>query len=97
MTISAGGTAHVTSARAYMQGYQTSTYRVRYSATGMDRARRRDTLLAGEPLLDRYLLQLWPAPPAPDSVIRETSRCAAYWHAHARTLPSPRTRGKPNN
>jgi len=72
-------------------------YRVRYSATGMDRARRRDTLLAGEPLLDRYLLQLWPAQPAPDTVIRETSRCAAYWHAHARTLPSPRTRGKPNN
>jgi len=66
-------------------------YRVRYSATGMDRARRRDTLLAGEPLLDRYLLQLWPAPLAPDAVIRETSRCAAYWNAHARTLPSPPT------
>ena len=33
-------------------------YRVRYSATGMDRARGRDPLLAGEPLLDRYLLQL---------------------------------------
>ena len=66
-------------------------YRVRYSATGMDRARGRDTLLAGEPLLDRYLLQLWPAPLAPDAVIRETSRCAAYWHAHARTLPSPPT------
>jgi hypothetical protein len=66
-------------------------YRVRYSATGMDRARQKDTLLAGEPPLDRYLLQLWPAPPAPDAVIRETSRCAAYWHAHARTLPSPPT------
>jgi hypothetical protein len=66
-------------------------YRVRYSATGLDRARRRDTLLAGEPMLDRYLLQLWPAPLAPDAVIRETSRCAAYWHAHARTLPSPPT------
>jgi len=66
-------------------------YRVRYSATGMDRARGRDTLLAGEPLVDRYLLQLWPAPLAPDAVIRETSRCAAYWNAHARTLPSPPT------
>ena len=66
-------------------------YRVRYSATGMDRARGRDPLLAGEPLLDRYLLQLWPAPLAPDAVIRETSRCAAYWNAHARTLPSPPT------
>jgi hypothetical protein len=47
-------------------------YRVRYSATGMDRARGRYTLL--EPPVDRYLLQLWPAPPAPDAVIRETSR-----------------------
>ena len=66
-------------------------YRVRYSATGMDRARQKDTLLAGEPPLDRYLLQLWPAPPAADAVIRETSRCAAYWHAHARSLPPPPT------
>jgi hypothetical protein len=66
-------------------------YRVRYSGTGMDRARSRDTLLAGEPLLDRYLLQLWPAPPAPDAVIRETTRWAAYWHAHARARPSPPT------
>jgi hypothetical protein len=66
-------------------------YRVRYSATGMDRARERDTRLAGEPLLDRYLLQLWPALQAPDAVIRETSHYAAYWHAHARTLPPPPT------
>jgi len=66
-------------------------YRVRYSATGMDRAQGRDTLPAGEPLLDRYQLQFWSAPLAPDAVIREASRCAAYWHAHARTLPSPPT------
>lgn len=66
-------------------------YRVRYSATGMDRARERDTLRAGEPLLDRYLLQFWPDRLAPDAVIRESSRCAAYWHAQPRTLPSPPT------
>jgi hypothetical protein len=66
-------------------------YRVRYSATRMDQAQRRDTLLAGEPVQDRYLLQLWPAPLAPDAVIRQTSRSAAYWHAHARTLPAPPT------
>jgi hypothetical protein len=42
-------------------------YRVRYSATGMDWARGRDTLLAGEPLLDRYLLQFWPAPSGPST------------------------------
>jgi len=69
--------------------------RVRYSATGMDQARQKGTPRAGEPLVDRYLLQLWPDPPAPDAVIRETSRCAAYWHAHARTLPSPPTREQP--
>jgi hypothetical protein len=69
----------------------TIDYRVRYSATGMDRAQKRDTLSVGEPPLDRYQLQFWPAPLAPDAVIRETSRCAAYWHAHARTLPSPPT------
>jgi hypothetical protein len=64
-------------------------YRVRYSATGMDRGAQEDSLPEGEPLVDRYLLQLWPAPPAPEAVIRETSRRAAYWHAHALTLPSP--------
>ena len=66
-------------------------YRVRYSGIGMDRAQQRDTVLAGEPLLDRYLLQFWPAPPAADAVIRETSRQAAYWNSHARTLPAPPT------
>ena len=64
-------------------------YRVRYIAIGMDRARQRDTVLPGEPLQDRYLLQFWPAPPAPDAVIRETSRAAAYWHSHARTWHAP--------
>jgi hypothetical protein len=39
-------------------------------AAGIDRARGRDTLLAGEPMLGRFLLQLWPAPLAPDAVIR---------------------------
>jgi hypothetical protein len=32
VTASAGGTAHVSSVKAYMQGYQTSSYRIRYSA-----------------------------------------------------------------
>jgi hypothetical protein len=67
-------------------------YRVRYSASGMDRARARDTRLSGDPLLDRYLLQLWPSSVAADAVVRQTSECAAYWHAHARTLPPPPTR-----
>lgn len=54
-------------------------YRVRYGATGMDAAR------------DRYLLQFWPAPPAPDAVVRQHSAAAAYWHDFARKLPPPPT------
>ncbi|MFD3972377.1 hypothetical protein [Streptomyces cyaneofuscatus] len=66
-------------------------HRVRYSARGMDQGRDLDTRTAKEPQADSYLLQFWPAPPRPDQVIRETSRIAAYWHNHARGLPSPPT------
>jgi hypothetical protein len=59
-------------------------YRVRYCAQGMDQARQKDTRLDGEPLLDRYLLQFWPAPPEPDRVVRQTSEIAASWHDYAR-------------
>ncbi|MET9581491.1 hypothetical protein ABZY30_39065 [Streptomyces massasporeus] len=66
-------------------------HRVRYCASGMDRARETDTRSADDPQLDRYLLQFWPAPPEPDRVLKETSRTAAYWHRYARTLPPPPT------
>ncbi|MEU3087819.1 hypothetical protein ACWCQ0_29270 [Streptomyces massasporeus] len=66
-------------------------HRVRYCASGMDRAKETDTRTADEPQLDRYLLQFWPAPPEPDRVLKETSRTAAYWHRYARTLPPPPT------
>ncbi|MFF2555152.1 hypothetical protein ACFVUS_29400 [Nocardia sp. NPDC058058] len=58
-------------------------YRVRYCAQGMDQAREKDVRLDGEPVLDRYLLQFWPAPPEPDRVVRQTSHVAAYWHEYA--------------
>ncbi|MFF7459144.1 hypothetical protein [Kitasatospora sp. NPDC008115] len=66
-------------------------YRVRYCAHGMDEGRGRDTRLPGEPLVDRYLLQLWPAPPGPERVLRQTAEIAAYWHDYARRLPPPPT------
>lgn len=66
-----------------------ASLRVRYCARGMDAARALDTALEGEPAPDRYLLQLWPAPPAPDRVVRQTSEVAAYWHDFARHLPPP--------
>lgn len=66
-------------------------YRVRYCGVGMDRenaAEPEDT----EPEdveQERYLLQFWPAPPAPDAVVRQSSAQAEYWHAYARKQPPP--------
>ena len=63
--------------------------RARYCASGMDRARQADTVISGGPVLDRYLLQFWPAAPAPDQVVKQTSAHAAYWHRYAQELPPP--------
>ncbi len=62
-------------------------YRVRYCAQGMDQAREQDVRLDDEPLLDRYLLQFWPAPPEPDRIVRQSSQVAAYDHDYARRQP----------
>ncbi|WP_229881998.1 hypothetical protein [Streptomyces alanosinicus] len=72
-------------------GLAETDYRVRYCATGMDAAHEGDTRLDGEPRLDCYLLQFWPAPPAPDRFVKQTSAMAAYWHDYARRLPPPPT------
>jgi hypothetical protein len=58
-------------------------YRIRYAGRDMDHERDEDLPT------DTYLLQLWPAPIAPDVVLRETSGAAAYWHAHVRGDPPP--------
>jgi len=60
-------------------------YRVRFCARGMDAAAIDDTVPSGEATRDRYALQLWPAPFAPDAVIRVSTRAAASWH-HEATL-----------
>lgn len=59
-------------------------WRARYCARGMDEAHD-ETLPDGDPPIDHYLLQLWPAAPAPDRVVKRTSRNAAYWHRSAST------------
>ncbi|WP_093089895.1 hypothetical protein [Pseudonocardia oroxyli] len=64
-----------------------ASLRARYCAIGMDAARD-GSRSEGDPVLDRYLLQLWPAPPTPDTVLRRHSRTAAYWHDFARNLPN---------
>jgi hypothetical protein len=67
-------------------------YRVRYCATGMDEA---DQFFDDGPGPDRYLLQFWPAPPAPDVIERQGSRSAVYWHQVARETPARgRDRGR---
>ena len=68
-----------------------TSYRVRYCATGMDEGRELDTRVIDDEdqededrAYDRYVLQFWPAPPAPDQVLRQTSETAAYWHGWVR-------------
>jgi hypothetical protein len=57
------------------------TYRVRYSARrfGEDPEDEDDR---PEPI-ESYMLELWPAPPSEDAVIKQTSEHAAYWNAGA--------------
>ncbi|MGA4541343.1 hypothetical protein ACPA54_15280 [Uniformispora flossi] len=66
-------------------------HRVRYCATGMDAGNDMNVLLSGEPHVDSYLLQFWPAAEEPDQVLKLTSKQAAYWHSHARSQPPPPT------
>jgi hypothetical protein len=58
------------------------TYRVRYCAIGFDNEDR----VVDEPP-ERYLMQFWPAPAAPDRIVRQTSNGAAYWHRIAQKSP----------
>jgi hypothetical protein len=71
-----------------VDGLPAGTHRARWCATGMDEAHDR-TRLDGEPEIDRYLLQLWPALPAPDAVVRRGSENAGYWHGVAAATDPP--------
>lgn len=53
------------------------TYRVRVSACGRDAGHREEF---AEGAVDRYLMELWPAPVRPDAILQSTSADAAYWH-----------------
>ena len=68
-------------------GLEQRDYRARYCATGMEQGRAMDTRMPPAPIADHYLLQLWPSPPAPDRVLRQTTDIAAYWHAFAAERP----------
>jgi hypothetical protein len=58
-------------------------YRVRYQARDMQAGNEQDT---SEYPIDTYRLDLWPAPPAPDRIIKQSSEIAAYWHNWATAL-----------
>jgi hypothetical protein len=70
--------------------------RGRYCGIGLDAGHATDTRMDGEPMVDRYLLQFWPAAPAPDRVLKQTGANAAYWHDFARHLRHPRHRRRPS-
>jgi hypothetical protein len=60
-----------------------TSLRARYCAAGMDAGHEMDTPEDDEPAPDRYLLQLWPSPPLPETIPRLTGQTAAYWHREA--------------
>jgi hypothetical protein len=61
-------------------------WRVRLSATGMDAGQVQDTVLETESVIDRYTLAFWPAAPAADAIVKQSSVVAKYWHDWAATL-----------
>ncbi len=60
-----------------LPGIPPGSYRLRASANGRDQGREGE--FSDQPV-DFYLLQLWPAPPLPDAVLRTGSEDATYWH-----------------
>lgn len=61
------------------------SYRARYYGLAMQAANDMDTNVEDLPV-DTYRLDLWPASPAPDLVVKQTSSIATYWHDNARNL-----------
>lgn len=61
------------------------SYRVRFSAKNYGVAEDLGRFEDEDPM-EKYLLQFWPAPAAPDVVIRQTRERASYWHEYASGL-----------
>jgi hypothetical protein len=60
-----------------LTGIPPGSYRLRVSARGRDQGHAGE--FANHPV-DAYLLQMWPAPPQPDSILRNGSKDGRYWH-----------------
>lgn len=61
------------------------SYRVRWNCRGMDVSAAEPHVEFGFPSPDSYELMLWPAPVAPDRIVRQGSTQAAYWHSEGFT------------
>lgn len=56
-------------------------YRVRYKCRAMDQGHEMDTIAEdGDVAPDTYELAFWPEQPSADTVLKQTSETAAYWH-----------------
>lgn len=71
-----------------LRDVQPGSYRIRYCLSGMDAAHNPPE---HGPAGDRYRLQMWPAPPAPDLVVKQTSVEAVYAHRAIERIPTPPT------
>lgn len=71
---------------AYRLPLPAADYRVRYCARGMQHGHDLDTGQDHDRPADSYSLAFWPAPPAPDQMVKQTSEIAAYWHDVANSL-----------
>ncbi len=60
-----------------LDGLVPGSYRLRVSARGRDAGR--DGEFADE-AVDFYLVEMWPAPSAPDAIAKVSSEDARYWH-----------------
>jgi len=63
--------------RGPLNGVPPGSYRLRVSARGRDQGHAGEF---SEGLVDFYLLELWPAQPQPDAILRTGSVDGRYWH-----------------
>lgn len=64
-------------------------YRARFSGRNIEEAHRADSIGYEAPPIDHYLLQFWPDDrPRDDSIVRDTTDWARYWHRVAQGISS---------
>jgi hypothetical protein len=54
---------------------------LRYHGRNLDAAHAGGVVTAADPLVDSYLLQIWPSIPAAPAILKVTSQYAASWQS----------------